>query len=59
MLEAFENLHPNHKLAYLDGLLCGLGAAYLGYKTYNKILDHLATRMDETESNVYNITTLR
>lgn len=34
---SFENLHRNHKLAYLDGLLCGLVIAYYGSKIYQQI----------------------
>ena len=29
MLDAFENLHPNHKYAYLDGFLCGIVVAII------------------------------
>ena len=31
---SFENLHRNHKLAYLDGLLCGIGFTLIGVMLY-------------------------
>lgn len=47
----FENLHRNHKLAYLDGLLSGLVVAYLAsacWKDYqeSKAMLKLAAETD-------------
>lgn len=33
-LKPFEDLHPNHKYAYLDGFLCGIVVAYLANSFY-------------------------
>jgi hypothetical protein len=34
---SFENLHPNHKFAFLDGFLCGLLVAKVGYDIYQDV----------------------
>jgi hypothetical protein len=48
----FENIHKNHKLAYLDGLLCGVALTIIvnGFvKDYREM--KLARRlMDETDT---------
>ena len=31
---SFEDMHPNHKWAFLDGFLCGLVAAWCSYEFY-------------------------
>lgn len=47
----FENLHANHKLAFLDGLLSGIGIAYMANRLYQdylegKELERLAAETD-------------
>ena len=47
----FENLHPNHKLAYLDGVLCGVVVTLIGvaiYKDYKEKRE-LEREMKKTE----------
>lgn len=31
----FEKLHKNHKLAFLDGMLCGIAVAVMARQFYN------------------------
>lgn len=38
-LKPFEELHPNHKYAYLDGFLCGIVIAYLAKSFHNDYLE--------------------
>jgi hypothetical protein len=49
----FETLHKNHKMAFLDGFLCGVGTAYIAYtlyKDYREMKD-LDRRVEEERNN--------
>lgn len=47
----FETIHKNHKLAYLDGLLCGVAITAIGMQIYkdlkeSRALERLAKETD-------------
>ena len=46
----FENLHPNHKMAYLDGLLCGALIAAIGVKLYQDYREEKALKKEAAEA---------
>lgn len=41
---SFENLHANHKMAFLDGFLCGITVVAIGAVFYKDYLENKATR---------------
>jgi hypothetical protein len=56
----FENLHPNHKLAFLDGFLCGIFAAILGRMIYEQYLEEkrmyeaaMSAREEENQPSLF------
>lgn len=36
-MPSFENLHPNHKFAFADGVLCGVVITLIGVAIYQEI----------------------
>lgn len=49
----FENLHKNKKLAFLDGLLCGVVITGIGMAIYQQYKEsrELYTNVEETDQN--------
>jgi hypothetical protein len=41
----FENLHKNHKLAYIDGLLCGIVGTVIAVQMLQEYRDNRELRL--------------
>lgn len=55
---SFDNLHRNKKLAFVDGLLCGVGIALFGYVIYKDWREErdFQARVKEAEEAAQNST---
>lgn len=59
MFAAFETLHKNHKLAYLDGFLCGLAVYHYTAKAVKQHLEYKErVALAKSDDTVHIITTL-
>lgn len=55
-MPSFENIHKNHKWAFVDGMLCGIVLAWIGKLWYDAVRPYDDTPMkpfDENDPSTY------